>query len=128
MMEIKRKQEETETLEQVVRENKELKRLLKKQELLAKGLLFRWLMEDTHRKVEQCIKYYRPEQRMEMINAMQTYVLTGKRTRFRKEVQNWHFRLFCELIDDDRYTVPAHALLKRLWEKIALLKSITSNN
>ena len=128
MMEIKRKQEKTETLEQVVRENKELKRLLNKQEQLAKGLLFRWLAKDSHQKVEQYIKYYRPEQRMEMINAMQTYVLTGKRTRFRKEVQNWHFRLFCELIDDDRYTVPAHALLKRLWEKIGLLKSISYQN
>ena len=127
-MKEKSNQTEAEMLENVVRENQAMKRLLKKQELLAKGLLFRWLTEDTHRKVNQYIKYYRPEQRMEMINAMQTYVLTGKRTRFRRAVQNWHFRLFCELIDDDRYSVPAHALLKRLWEKIGLLKSITSNN
>ena len=52
-MKEKSNQTEAEMLEKVVRENQAMKRLLKKQELLAKGLLFRWLTEDTHRKVNQ---------------------------------------------------------------------------
>lgn len=111
-------------LELANNENTWMKQLLTKQEALAKRLLFKWLAKDSQQKVENILKHYRTEQRLEMISAMQVYVLAGKRTRFDREVQNWHFRLFCDMIEDDCYTDSVHALLKRLWTKIGLITTI----
>ena len=114
---------------------KQMEKQIAKQELiiaqaeqLMRKLLFEWLPEETQQHVLRYMKYYYPEGRQEMYYAMLRYVIEGKKSRFKNGAAQWHFRLFCELIDDDRYSVPAHALLKRLWEKIGLLKSITSNN
>ena len=111
-------------LAQAIKENQELNRLLNKQERLTKRLLFCWLEKKSHDRVNFILGFYRTEQRLEMLNALLTYVTTGKSTRFEREVQNWHFRLLREHIEEDRYTDAVHALLKHLWEKIGLLEKI----
>ena len=62
------------------------------------------------------------------LDAMMTYAVTGKKAKLEKPVAQWHFRLFCEMLDDDRCTVPSHTLLVRLWKKVGLLKGLNDEN
>ena len=59
---------------------------------------------------------------MDLLDAMMTYAMTGNKAKLDKPVAQWHLRLFCEMMDEDRVTVPSHTLLKRLWIKIGQLK------
>ena len=51
-----------------------------------------------------------------------------QKAKLEKPVAQWHFRLFCEMLDDDRCTVPSHTLLVRLWKKVGLLKGLNDEN
>lgn len=86
--------------------------------------LFRWLTKRSQHKTDGMLKYYHQVDRIDLLNAMMTYVVTGKKKRLVKPIAEWHLKLFCEMVDEDRCTVPSHSLLKRLWEKIGLLKRI----
>jgi hypothetical protein len=128
MMKKTEEQKLARKLEQAVKENKELKRLLDVQERLTKRLLLCWLERKSHKRVKFILGFYRTEQRLEMLNALLTYVTTGKATRFEREVQNWHFRLLREHIDEDRYTDAVHKMLLQLWKKIGVFQKVDSQN
>ena len=91
-------------------------------EQLMQRLLFEWLTKEAKSKVRLYVKYYHPESRIEMYYAMLQYLMTGKKAKFKNGAAQWHFRLFCDLIDEVGYSDKAHQHLKMLWEKIGLLK------
>ena len=97
-------------------------------EQLMQRLLFEWLTQEAQQKVRRFVKYYHTEARLEMYYAMLRYVMFGKRTRFVKEVANWHFRLFCEQVDSDQYTPRMHEHWIFLWRKIGVFTAPTSDN
>ena len=80
---------------------------------MIKKQLFRWLSKRSQHKVEHILHFYHQED------------VTGKKAKLERPVAQWHFRLFCEMLDDDRCTVPSHTLLVRLWKKVGLLQSIS---
>lgn len=102
----------------------EARRVTDGQERVMKRLLDKWLTKRSLHRADQMLRTYRPEDRLKMLYAMMQYVQTGRKTKFERPVMEWHQQLFCEMVDEDRVTVPSHALLKRLWVKIGLLKSI----
>ena len=93
-------------------------------EMLMKSLLWMWLDKNSRKKVEHIVRFYRADTRIYFYYAMLDYVMTGHKMRFEKPVQQWHFRLFCEMVDESRFTVPSHSWLIRLWEKVGLVKGI----
>lgn len=109
-------------LEQLDNECQEAKRVADKSVKILKKQLFKWLSKRSQHKVENILGFYHQEEQMELLNAMMTYAMTGNKAKLDKPVAQWHFRLFCEMMDEDRVTVPSHTLLKRLWIKIGLLK------
>lgn len=108
-------------------ECQEAKRVADKSVTILKKQLFKWLSKRSQHKVENILGFYHREEQMDLLDAMMSYAMTGKKAKLDKPVAQWHFRLFCEMIDDDRVTVPSHTLLKRLWVKIGLLKRMGDN-
>lgn len=111
-------------LELLDNECQEAKRVADKSVKILKHQLFKWLSKRSQHKVENILGFYHQEEQMELLNAMMTYAMTGNKTKLEKAVAQWHFRLFCEMMDEDRVTVPSHTLLMRLWVKIGLLKPL----
>lgn len=105
-------------------ECQEAKRVADKSVKILKKQLFKWLSKRSQHKVENILSFYHQEEQMDLLDAMMTYVMTGNKAKLDKPVAQWHFRLFCEMMDEDRVTVPSHTLLKRLWIKIGLLKPL----
>ena len=92
---------------------------------MIKKQLFRWLSKRSQHKVEHMLRFYHQEDQIDLLDAMMTYAVTGKTAKLERPVAQWHFRLFCEMQDDDRCTVPSHTLLVRLWKKVGLLQGIS---
>lgn len=111
-------------LEEVRMDNQALIPLCDKAENILRVLLEKWISKETRKKVALIIRYYHRNERLEMYNAMLLYVMTGRKTRFDRAVMQWHFRLFADMADEDRYTVPSNTLLKRLWKKVGLVEGI----
>jgi len=111
-------------LEEVRMDNQALIPLCDKAENILRVLLEKWISKETRKKVALIIRYYHRNERLEMYNAMLLYVMTGRKTRFNRAVMQWHFRLFADMADEDRYTVPSNTLLKRLWKKVGLVEGI----
>ena len=105
-------------------ECQEAQRVAEKSVKILKKQLFKWLSKRSQHKVEQFLGFYYQEEQLDLLDAMMTYAMTGNKTKLEKPVAQWHFRLFCEMMDEDRVTVPSHTLLKRLWLKIGLLKPL----
>ena len=95
---------------------------------IIKKQLFRWLSKRSQHKVEHMLRFYHQEDQIDLLDAMMTYAVTGKTAKLERPVAQWHFRLFCEMLDDDRCTVPSDTLLVRLWKKVGLLKGLNDEN
>jgi hypothetical protein len=109
---------------------KQMEKQIAKQELiiaqaeqLMRKLLFEWLPEETQQHVLRYMKYYYPEGRQEMYYAMLRYVIEGKKSRFKNGAAQWHFRLFCEEVDEAQYTPEMHEHWIFLWRKIGVFTS-----
>ena len=111
-------------LEDYKSDNQTLLTLCNKSEDILRVLLEKWIAKDTRKKVALIMKFYHRNERLEMYYAMLQYVMTGRKTRFDRAVMQWHFRLFADQADEDRYTVPSNTLLKRLWKKVGLVEGI----
>ena len=114
-------------LELMDNECKEAKRVADKSVTILKKQLFKWLSKRSQHKVELFLSFYHQANQLNLLDAMMTYAMTGKKAQLHMPVAQWHFRLFCDMMDDDRVTVPSHTLLKRLWVKIGLLKRMGDN-
>ena len=112
-------------LERLDNECLRAKRVADKAVGIIKKQLFRWLSKRSQHKVEHMLRFYHQEDQIDLLDAMMTYAVTGKTAKLERPVAQWHFRLFCEMLDDDRCTVPSHTLLIRLWKKVGLLQSIS---
>jgi hypothetical protein len=75
-------------------------------------------------KVENIIRHYHPEDRIQLLGAMLEYIVTGKKTRFDRYVVTWHFAIFCELADEDAFSEQTHSYLARLWKKVGPFEKI----
>ena len=104
------------------------KRVADKAVNIIKKQLFKWLSNTSQQKVRHFLRFHHQEAQLDLLNAMMTYAVTGKKTKLERPVAQWHFRLFCEMLDEDRCTVPSHSLLVRLWEKVGLLKGLNTND
>ena len=111
-------------LELLDNECQEAKRVADKSVKILKKQLFRWLSKRSQHRVELFLSFYHQEDQLDLLDAMMTYAMTGDKSKLDKPVAQWHLRLFCEMMDEDRVTVPSHALLKRLWIKIGLLREM----
>ena len=115
-------------LERLDNECLRAKRVADKAVGIIKKQLFRWLSKRSQHKVEHMLRFYHQEDQIDLLDAMMTYAVTGKTAKLERPVAQWHFRLFCEMLDDDRCTVPSHTLLIRLWKKVGLLKGLNDEN
>ncbi len=114
-------------LERLDNEYAEAKRVADKSMSIIKKQLFKWLSKESQHRVIFFLRFYHQANQLNMLDAMMTYAVTGKKAKLEKPVAQWHFRLFCEMLDNDRYTVPSHTLLVRLWEKVGLFQNTTQN-
>ena len=105
-------------------ERQEAQRVADRSVTILKKQLFKWLSKRSQHRVENILSFYHQEEQMDLLDAMMTYAMTGSKAKMDKAVAQWHLRLFCEMMDEDRVTVPSHTLLKRLWIKIGLLKPL----
>lgn len=111
-------------LEDLDNENNRLMELSRRWEQTYWAMLEKWLSKESLRKVTTMVGFYKPEDRQELLGAMLGYVVAGAKKKLSKPILNWHLDIFCEMVDEDAYTVPTHHLLKRLWKKIGLLQGI----
>ena len=81
----------------------------------------RWLTKENQTRMAQMLKFYYPEQRIKIMGALLTYLIFGKKKRLEREVEQTHFQLMCEKIDEDAITLPAHSLMVRLMQKYGTL-------
>ena len=100
------------------------KNVVKACEQLMQRLLANWLTKEELSKVRLYVKYYHPEGRIEMYYAMLQYLMTGKKAYFKNGAAQWHFGLFCEMVDKVGYSYKAHQHLMKLWNKIGLFEPV----
>ena len=53
-------------------------------------------------RIRAILRWYYPVERVKMIEAALTYLLFRKKLRMEREVEKTHFKLICEMIDEDR--------------------------
>ena len=88
------------------------------------SLLKKWLSTDSQHKAGRIIGFYKAEDRQELLKSMLEFVVAGAKKKLNKPVLNWHFQIFCDMMEEDVCTAPTHHLLKRLWKRIGLLQGI----
>ena len=84
------------------------------------NFLSRWLSEENQSRVKAILRWYYPVERVKIIDAVLTYLLFGKKFRQETEVANTHFKIICDMIDEDSITLPAHSLMVQLMQKYGL--------
>lgn len=81
------------------------------------NFLSRWLTVKSMSRVRAILRWYYPAERVKMMDAVLTYLLFGKKLRQEREVENTHFKLICDMVDEDSITLPAHSLMVKLMQK-----------
>ena len=66
------------------------------------NFLSRWLTVKSMSRIRAILRWYYPVERVKMIEAALTYQLFRKKLRMEREVEKTHFKLICEMIDEDR--------------------------
>ena len=66
------------------------------------NFLSRWLTVKSMSRIRAILRWYYPVERVKMIEAALTYLLLRKKLRMEREVEKTHFKLICEMIDEDR--------------------------
>ena len=84
------------------------------------NFMSRWLSEENQSRVKAILRWYYPVERVKIIDAVLTYLLFGKKFRQETEVANTHFKIICDMIDEDSITLPAHSLMVMLMQKYGL--------
>ena len=113
-------------LEMLDNDYQEAKHVADKAVRMMKMQLFKWLSPDSRLKVLLFLKFHHQERQLDLLDAMMTYAVTEEKAKLAHPVAQWHFRLFCAMMDSDRFTVPSHSMLVRIWKKIGLLQGIES--
>ena len=85
-----------------------------------------WLTKENQAHATQMLKFYFPQDKIRMIDALLSYLIFGKRQRFDREVEKTHFKLICERIDEDAVTLSSHSLMTKLMQKYGLFESLDS--
>ena len=101
-----------------------LEETVEQAERMMRQLLFWWLTPRSRQRVQQFVKYYHPQGRLELYYAMMRYIMTGQRTKFGNGCAQWHFHLFCDDADNDRYSANVHTRLMNLWKEIGAITPI----
>lgn len=89
-----------------------------------KGFVNRWLTQENQARMTKMLNYYRPADRIKMMNALLVYLMFGKKKRLDREVEKTHFNLICEKIDEDSVTLPVHSMMMKLMGKYGLYKPV----
>jgi hypothetical protein len=89
-----------------------------------RGFLNQWLTVENRAMVKNILRFYRPFQRINMINAVLTYLIFGKKKHMEREVEKTHFEIICERIDDDSVTLPPHSLMIKLMKRYGLNEAL----
>ena len=84
------------------------------------NFLSRWLTVKSMSRIRAILRFYYPVERVKMIDAVLTYLLFGKKFKLGSEVENTHFKLICDMVDEDSVTLPAHSLMVKLMQKYGL--------
>lgn len=95
-----------------------------------RGFLNQWLSVENRALVKNILKFYHPLQRVNMMNALLTYLIFGKKQHLEREVEKTHFKIICDRIDEDCINLPTHSLMVKLMKKYGLnetLKEIAQN-
>ena len=90
-------------------------------ERIMMGYLNRWLTNENRARAAQMLRFYHPRQRVMMMDALLTYLMFGKKLRLEREVEKTHFKIMCDLIDEDSITLPAHSLMVKMMKRHGLL-------
>ena len=84
------------------------------------NFMSRWLSDENQSRVKAILRWYYPVERVKIMDAVLTYLLFGKKFRQETEVANTHFKIICDMIDEDSITLPAHSLMVQLMQKYGL--------
>ncbi len=84
------------------------------------NFLSRWLTVKSMSRVKAILRWYYPVERVKIIDAVLTYLLFEKKFKLGSEVENTHFKLICDMVDEDCVTLPAHSLMVKLMQKYGL--------
>ena len=84
------------------------------------NFMSRWLSEENQSRVKAILRWYYRVERVKIMDAVLTYLLFGKKFRQETEVANTHFKIICDMIDEDSITLPAHSLMVMLMQKYGL--------
>ena len=84
------------------------------------GFLNQWLSVENRALVKNILKFYHPLQRVNMMNALLTYLIFGKKLHLEREVEKTHFKIICDRIDEDCINLPTHSLMVKLMKKYGL--------
>ena len=89
-----------------------------------RGFLNQWLSAENRALVKNILKFYHPLQRVNMMNALLTYLIFGKKQHLEREVEKTHFQIICDRIDQDCINLPTHSLMVKLMKKYGLNETL----
>ena len=89
-----------------------------------KDFLFNWLKPESQNRVKRMLRYYDEYEQARLMYALLSYLIFGKKTKFIREVQSWHFDLICEKIEEDAIHLPSHTLMVKLMKRYGLFEEI----
>ena len=92
---------------------------------MMKDFLFRFLTPLNAGRVKRMLRFYDNLQQTRMMNALLCYLIFGKKAKFNRDVEAWHFKLICENIDEDAITLPSHSLMVSLMQKYGIFEKIS---
>ena len=86
--------------------------------------LWNWLTKNNREVVKRVLKYYEPEGQMRLMIAVFNYLIFDKKFKALDAMEQRHFDVIVERIDQDAITIPVHSMIMGLLKKYGPVKEL----
>ena len=86
--------------------------------------LWNWLTKNNREVVKRALKYYEPEAQMRLMVAVFNHLVFGKKFKAVDAMEQRHFDVIVERIDQDAITIPVHSMMMGLLKKYGPVKAL----
>jgi hypothetical protein len=86
--------------------------------------LWNWLTKNNREVVKRALKYYEPEGQMRLMIAVFNYLIFDKKFKALDAMEQRHFDVIVERIDQDAITIPVHSMIMGLLKKYGPVKEL----
>ena len=89
-----------------------------------RNFLMYWLTKQNQATVRRMLKFYKPRENVEMMSALLTYLIFGRKKSLGLEVERAHFKIICEKISEDCVTLKPHTLMIKLMKRYGMNETL----